>query len=110
MAPAAKVPRRDLESAGIDMIFQSKGERLSNMQLAVCSAVLAATSVIVMSLLELSWRYKPLCAATWAIIYFGGAFRWLPRSTPVRKAFTTGVFIGTALTTIEWIGRLLHIP
>jgi hypothetical protein len=90
------------------MIFWSEQGRQSNGQLATCSAVLVASSFAVMMALELAWRSRPFVAVCWTALYISGGFRWFPRGTPLRKAVSAGVLIGTLLPTAEWIYRLSH--
>jgi hypothetical protein len=78
------------------------GRRLS------CLAVFFVSAAIITTVLEIGWRDWTLLALAWAGIYFMGGVRWFPWGTPLRKAFSTGVFVGTSLPTIEWIYKLNH--
>ena len=68
------------------------------------SVVLAA--VIVGLVMEFAFRDWTIFALGWAGMYFMGGVRWFSWATPIRKAFSIGVFVGTSLPSLEWIYEL----
>lgn len=83
-------------------------ERQSVSQLAICALVFLGTAIPIALLMRVGWQDWTLFAGVWAAMYFMGGMRWFPWSTPLRKAFSVGVFVGTALPTIEWAASLKH--
>ena len=65
--------------------------------------VLVFSAVVVALIMRVAWRDWTVFAMGWAALYFMGAARWFPWGTPIRKALSIGVFIGTALPTAEWL-------
>jgi hypothetical protein len=86
----------------------SGDERQSIGQLVSSFAVFFITAAVVAAVLMIAWRDWTVFAGIWAAMYFMGGVRWFPWGTPIRKAFSIGVFVGTSLPTIEWIYRLNH--
>ncbi|OAF13326.1 hypothetical protein AYJ54_44120 [Bradyrhizobium centrolobii] len=84
------------------------GEQQSIGQLAICALVFLCTAIPIALLLRAGWRDWTLFAGVWTAMYFMGGARWFPWSTPLRKAISIGVFVGTALPTIEWVSSLKH--
>jgi hypothetical protein len=89
-------------------MISSGHERQSIGQPAACSLMFFTSAAIVAVILEIAWRDWTLFALGWAGIYFLGGVRWFPWGTPIRKAFSIGVFVGTSLPTIVWIYKLNH--
>jgi hypothetical protein len=89
-------------------MISSGRERQSIGQRASCLLVFFASAAIVAAVLQIAWRDWTLFALGWAALYIMGGARWFPWGTPVRKAFSIGVFVGTSLPTIEWIYKLNH--
>jgi hypothetical protein len=81
----------------------SDQERQSMGQVVFCFIVFIASAAIVTSVMQVAWRDWTVFAFGWAALYFMGGMRGFPWRTPLRKAFSIGVFVGTALPTIVWI-------
>ncbi|SEM20521.1 hypothetical protein [Bradyrhizobium sp. OK095] len=84
----------------------SARERQSVGQIALCGIVFLCTAIPVGLLLRVGWRDWPLFAGLWAIMYFMGGIAWFPRGTPVQKAFSYGLLVGTVLSALEWASTL----
>jgi hypothetical protein len=78
-------------------------ERQSIGQVVSCLVVFLASAAIVTAVMQIAWRDWTVFALGWAALYSMGGVRGFPWGTPLRKAFSIGVFVGTALPTIEWI-------
>ncbi|MBR0972749.1 MULTISPECIES: hypothetical protein [Bradyrhizobium] len=85
---------------------QINDERQSVGQIAICAIVFLCTAIPIGLLLRVGWRDWTLLVGAWAAVYFMGGVRWFPWGTPVRKAFSTGVFVGTVLPALEWVSTL----
>jgi hypothetical protein len=81
---------------------ESIGQLLSRL------GVFLVTAAIVAVAMETAWRDWTVFALGLAAVYFMGGARWFPWGTPIRKAFSIGVFVGTSLPTIEWVYKLYH--
>ena len=68
-----------------------------------CLIVFIASGAIVTAVMQIAWRDWTVFAGGWAALYFMGGVRGFPWRTPLRKAFSIGVFVGTVLPTILWI-------
>jgi hypothetical protein len=86
----------------MEQMPQTGSERQSVGQIAVCGLVFICTAIPVGLLFRVGWQDWPLFAAVWAALYVMGGMRWFPWGTPVRKAFSSGVFVGTVLPALEW--------
>jgi len=85
---------------------QSGAERQSVGQIAFCGVVFLCTAIPLGLLLRVGWRDWTLLAGLWAIMYFMGGVGWFPRRTPVQKAFSYGLLVGTVLPALEWAATL----
>jgi hypothetical protein len=81
----------------------SSHERQSTGQVVSCFIVFIASAAIVTAVMQIAWRDWTVFAFGWAALYFMGGVRGFPWRTPLRKAFSIGVFVGTVLPTIVWI-------
>jgi hypothetical protein len=86
----------------------SGNERQSVGQLVSSFAVFFVTAAAVTSILMIAWRDWTVLAGVWVAMYFMGGVRWFPWGTPIRKAFSIGIFFGTLLPTLAWIYKLNH--
>jgi hypothetical protein len=87
---------------------QTGAERQSVGQVAVCGLVFLCTAIPVGLLLRVGWRDWTLFAGLWAAMYFICGIGWFPRRTPVQKAFSYGLLVGTVLPALEWASSLKH--
>jgi hypothetical protein len=81
---------------------QTSDERQSVGQIAICGLVFVGTAIPVGLLFRVGWRDWTLFAGVWVAIYFMGGVSWFPWGTPLRKAFSMGVFVGMVLPAFEW--------
>jgi hypothetical protein len=81
----------------------SDHDRQSMGQVVSCFIVFIASAAIVTAVMQIAWRDWTVFAFGWAALYFMGGVRGFPWKTPLRKAFSIGVFVGTVLPTIVWI-------
>jgi hypothetical protein len=81
----------------------SGDDRRSMGQVVSCSIVFIASAAIVTAVMQIAWRDWTVFAFGWVALYFMGGVRGFPWKTPLRKAFSIGVFVGTVLPTIVWI-------
>ena len=88
---------------------QTGAERQSVGQIAVCGLVFLCTAIPVGLLLRVGWRDWTLFAGLWAVMYFMGGIAWFPRGTPIQKAFSYGLLVGTVLPALEWAATV-HGP
>ena len=87
---------------------QTSDERQSVGQIAVCGLVVLCTAIPVGLLLRVGWRDWTLFAGLWSVMYFMGGIGWFSRGTPVQKAFSYGLLVGTVLSALEWAASLKH--
>lgn len=85
---------------------QTGTERQSVGQIAFCGLVFLCTAIPVFLLLRVGWRDWTLFAGLWAVMYFMGGIGWFPRRTPVQKACSYGLLLGTVLSALEWASTL----
>jgi len=83
-------------------------ERQPIWQGLACLLAFLLSAAAVALIMRTAWHDWTVFAMAWAAMYFMGAARWFPWGTPLRKAFAMGVFLGTALPTIEWLYYLNH--
>ena len=84
-------------------MMSSSYERPTIRQLIFSPLVFLASAIPTGLLLRIGWRDWTLFAVIWTAMYFMGAIGWLPWGTPVRKAFSYGILVGTALPALEWL-------
>jgi hypothetical protein len=70
--------------------------------------VFLVSAAVLAVIMEIAWRDWTLFALVWTALYFMGVVSWFPWGTPIRKAFSIGVFAGTSLPTMEWVYKLNH--
>ena len=90
-------------------MLQTGRERRSVGQIAIYGLVFVGTAIPVGLLLRVGWRDWTVFAGLWAVVYFMGGIGWFPRGTPVQKAFSYGLLVGTVLSALEWAATL-HGP
>jgi hypothetical protein len=85
------------------IINVSEGTYIRTLQLSFVGLVTSAVTTLSMSYLFKEWL---LYAIFISGLYFMGSFRFFPWKNQFSKAFSIGVFIGTLVPVVVFIGRI----
>ena len=81
---------------------------LTTTQFVYCALIFSLSAMLSGLTLRYAWqRHWMLFAFFWTVMYFIGGVRFMPWRTPFRKAFSIGIFVGTAIPALEWYLWLL---
>jgi hypothetical protein len=75
--------------------------QLTPQQAAIHAFVLIGVTAGTFLLLRYAWKEWTLLALAWLPFVVSG-YWWLPWKTPLRKAISFGIVIGTIAATVEW--------